>query len=79
MTPLLLFLLGSATIYVGTVTAAFSALMQLSLRIMAERSGRDDRLGKYLDDPRRLFIPARLLLTVIPVLATALRRGTAVQ
>ncbi len=72
MTPLLLFLLGCAMIYVGTMTAAFSALMQLSLRIMAERSGRDDRLGKYLDDPRRLFIPARLLLAVIPVLATAL-------
>src|SRR5690606_3502554 len=51
---------------------AFSALMQLSLRIMAERSGRDDRLGKYLDDPRRLFVPARLLLAVIPILATAL-------
>jgi putative hemolysin len=72
MTPLLLFLLGCATIYVGTVTAAFSALMQLSLRIMAERTGRDDRLGKYLDDPRRLFVPARLLLAIIPILATAL-------
>lgn len=72
MTPLLLFLLGCAAIYVGTVTAAFSALMQLSLRIMAERSGRDDRLGKYLDDPRRLFVPARILLAVIPILATAL-------
>ncbi len=72
MTPLLLFLLGCAAIYIGTVTAAFSALMQLSLRIMVEGSGRDDRLGKYLDDPRRLFIPTRFLLAVIPILATAL-------
>jgi CBS domain containing-hemolysin-like protein len=72
MTPLLLFLLGCAATYLGTVTAAFSALMELSLRIMAERSGRDDRLAPYLDDPRRLFIPARLLLGVIPVLAAAL-------
>jgi putative hemolysin len=72
MTPLLLFLLGVAAIYVGTVTAAFSALMQLSLRIMAEGSGRDERLEPYLHDPRRLFIPARLLLGLIPVLATAL-------
>ena len=72
MTPLLLFLLGCAATYLGTVTAAFSALMRLSLRIMAEGSGRDDRLGRYLDDPRRLFIPARLLLGIIPVLATAL-------
>ena len=72
MTPLLLFLLGCAATYLGTVTAAFSALMELSLRIMAEGSGRHDRLGPYLDDPRRLFIPARLLLGTIPVLATAL-------
>jgi CBS domain containing-hemolysin-like protein len=72
MTPLLLFLLGLAAIYLGTVTAAFSALMQLSLRIMAEGSGRDERLEPYLHDPRRLFIPARLLLGLIPVLATAL-------
>jgi len=72
MTPLILFLLGLAAIYVGTVTAAFSALMQLSLRIMAEGSGRDERLEPYLDDPRRLFVPARLLLGLIPVLATVL-------
>ena len=66
MTPLLLFLLLSAAIYLGTVTAAFSALMRLSLRIMAERSERGERgdaLGPYLDDPRRLFVPARLLLS----------------
>jgi putative hemolysin len=72
MTPLLLFLLGCAATYLGSVTAAFSALMELSLRIMAEGSGRHDRLGQYLDDPRRLFIPARLLLGTIPVLAAAL-------
>lgn len=72
MTPLLIFLLGCAGVYVGTVTAAFSALMQLSLRIMAEGSGRHPRLAPYLDDPRRLFIPARVLLGVVLVLATAL-------
>jgi CBS domain containing-hemolysin-like protein len=72
MTPLLLFLLACGAVYVGTVTAAFSALMRLSLRIMAERSGRDDRLGKYLDDPRRLFVPAHFLLSLAPILATAL-------
>lgn len=72
MTPLLLFLLLSAAIYVGTVTAAFSALMRLSLRIMAERSERGDALGPYLEDPRRLFVPARLLLSVFTILAAAL-------
>jgi magnesium and cobalt exporter, CNNM family len=63
MTPLALFLLGCATVFFGTVQAAFSALMRLSLRLMAERGGRSDGLGQYLDDPLRLFIPVRLLLS----------------
>src|SRR5947208_2637994 len=62
MTPLALFLLGCATVFLGTVQASFSALMRLSLRLMAERGGRSDRLGHYLDDPLQLFIPARLLI-----------------
>ena len=72
MTPLLLFLLGCAAIYLGTVSAGFNALMRLSLRIHAERTDRDDALGWYLDDPRRLFIPVRILFSIITVLATAL-------
>jgi putative hemolysin len=36
--------------------------MRLSLRLMAERGGRSDRLGRYLDDPLQLFIPVRLLI-----------------
>ncbi|MEO8682713.1 MAG: hemolysin family protein [Vicinamibacterales bacterium] len=72
MTPLLLFLLGCAAIYFGTVSAAFNALMRLSLRIHAERSDRDDALGRYLDDPRRMFIPARIFTLIIAVLAAAL-------
>ncbi len=62
MIPLLLFLIGCAAIFLGTVQAAFSALMRLSLRLMAERGGRSDALGHYLDDPLKLFIPARILL-----------------
>ncbi len=61
MTPLLLFLLGCAVTYLGTVSAAFNALMRLSLRIHAERTDRDDALGRYLEDPRRFFMPARML------------------
>lgn len=72
MTPLLLFLLGVLAAYVSSVTTAFSALMRLSLRISAERSGRGDVLGRYLDEPLRLFIPARLLLAVITVVAASL-------
>ena len=72
MIPLTLFLLGIAAVYVGTVETAFSALMKLSLRLMAER-GRDDRLlGHYLDDPIELFVPARLLLGLAFSLATVL-------
>src|SRR6185369_8314710 len=71
MIPLTLFLLGVAAVYVGTIETAFSALMKLSLRLMAER-GRDDRLGYYLDDPIQLFVPARLLLGLIFSLATVL-------
>jgi CBS domain containing-hemolysin-like protein len=71
MIPLTLFLLGMAAVYVGTIETAFSTLMKLSLRLMAER-GRDDRLGYYLDDPIQLFVPARLLLGLIFSLATVL-------
>jgi putative hemolysin len=70
MIPLLLFLLAIAAVYVGTIETAFSALMRLSLRLMAERGGRDDRLGFYLEDPIQLFVPARLLLGIIFSLAT---------
>jgi CBS domain containing-hemolysin-like protein len=70
--PLALFLLACATVFLGTVQAAFSALMRLSLRLMAERSGRGDRLGRYLDDPLQLFIPARILIGLCTVVAGVL-------
>jgi CBS domain containing-hemolysin-like protein len=72
MTPLALFLLACAAVFVGTVSAAFSVMMRLSLRLSAERSDRDDLLGNYLDDPMRLFIPARIVLAIIYVVAGAL-------
>jgi CBS domain containing-hemolysin-like protein len=70
VTPLLLFLTAVVTVYVGTIETAFSALMRLSLRLMAERGGRDDRLGYYLHEPIKLFLPARLLLGLLFSLAT---------
>ena len=72
MTPLTLFLLGCATVFLGVVQAAFSALMRLSLRLMAERGGRSDRLGHYLDDPLQLFMPVRMLIGICIVLAGVL-------
>src|ERR671913_1003780 len=70
MIPLLLFILAIVAVYVGTNETALSALMRLSLRLMAERGGREDRLGYYFDDPIRLFLPARLMLGIIFSLAT---------
>ena len=63
MIPLVLFLLACVTVYVGTVEAAFTTLMRLSLRLDAERRGSLDRLG-YLDEPLRLFVPVRILQSV---------------
>ena len=82
MIPLLLFLVGLAAIYVGTVQASFSALMRLSRRIQAERAGRSDELGEFLEDPSRLFVPVRLLLGLLTgaaALLMALLAGVSVQ
>ena len=71
MTPLAVFLLAGAAVYLGAIEAAFSALMRLSLRLVAERSNRPGALGAYLDDPLLLFIPTRLLLGLVTGAATA--------
>jgi CBS domain containing-hemolysin-like protein len=59
-------------VYLGAIEAAFSALMRLSLRLIAERSGRPGHLAAYLDDPVLLFAPVRLLLGLVTAAATAL-------
>jgi CBS domain containing-hemolysin-like protein len=70
MTLLALFLLGCAMGFLGCIELAFTMLMRLSLRLMAERSGRNDRLGVYLDEPLHLFIPVRILIGLCVVLAS---------
>jgi putative hemolysin len=72
VTPLALFLVACAVIFLGIVQSAFSALMRLSLRLMAERGGRDDTLRLYLDEPLRLFIPVRVAMGLCTVLAALL-------
>jgi CBS domain containing-hemolysin-like protein len=80
MIPLLVFLLGVLGVYLGTIEAAFSALMRLSLRLIAERSDRPGALATYLDDPILLFAPVRLLLGLVTAAATALlARGIGVE
>jgi len=70
--PLGIFLLACAAIYLGAIDAAFSALMRLSLRLVAERSNRSGSLGDFLDDPLLLFLPVRLLIGLVTGGATAL-------
>jgi len=72
MIPLVVFLLACVAIYLGSIEAAFSALMRLSLRLAAERSDRPGSLGTYLDDPLLLFVPVRFLLALVTAAATAL-------
>jgi CBS domain containing-hemolysin-like protein len=72
MIPLGIFLLGLAAVYLGAIEAAFGALMRLSLRLVAERSDRSDRLGAYLDDPLLLFVPVRFLLGLVTAGTTGL-------
>ena len=72
MIPLSIFLLACAAVYLGSIEAAFSALMRLSLRLIAERSDRPGAFGAYLDDPLLLFVPVRLLLGLVTATATAL-------
>jgi putative hemolysin len=80
MIPLSVFLLAGAAVYLGAIEAAFSALMRLSLRLVAERSNRPGTLGTYLDDPLLLFIPVRLLLGLVTGTATALlARGIGIE
>jgi putative hemolysin len=79
MIPLFIFILAFPAVYLGTIDAAFSALMRLSLRLLAERSTRPGALGEYLDDPVLLFAPVRLLLALITAAATVLlARGVGV-
>ncbi|MEW5980785.1 MAG: hemolysin family protein [Acidobacteriota bacterium] len=70
MIPLGLFLLACLAVYLGAIGAAFAVLMRLSLRLVAERSGRSVRLGVYLDDPILLFLPVRASLGAVHVLVT---------
>src|SRR5918992_2844669 len=65
MIPLTLFLLACGAVYLGTIQAAFNSLMRVSLRLLAEGSGRAPDLERYLQEPLLLFLPLRTLLGLV--------------
>jgi CBS domain containing-hemolysin-like protein len=60
MIPLTLFLCLAGMLYAAVVETAFGVLMRLPSRMDAGH-GRDHRLASFLEDPIRLFVPARIL------------------
>jgi CBS domain containing-hemolysin-like protein len=72
MMPLALFLLALFVLYVGTVRAAFTAMLGMSVRFLLERQSRGDLLASYLEQPELLFVPARLFIGATIVGATVL-------
>ncbi len=72
MIPLALFLLGCAAIYAGTVQAAFSTVLRMQLRLIAEGSDQAPGLDRYLQDPLRLFVPVRAIQGIIEGLTVVL-------
>jgi CBS domain containing-hemolysin-like protein len=79
MIPLILFLCLAGMLYAAVVETAFGVLMRLPHRIDAERA-RDPKLAAFLEDPMKLFVPARilrgaLLIAVVVLLAQVLGTG----
>lgn len=60
MIPLLLFLALAGILYAAVVETAFGVLMRLPHRLEAERDD-DHRLAAFLEDPIKLFVPARII------------------
>ena len=72
MIPLAVFLLACAAVYLGTIEAAFSALMRLSLRLLAERSDRPGALGDVSRRSRPAVCARSAAAGLVTVTATAL-------
>jgi CBS domain containing-hemolysin-like protein len=80
MIPLTLFLALAGMLYAAVVEIAFGVLMRLPHRIDAERERGDHTLKAFLNDPMRLFVPARLLrggllVAVVVLLAQVIGTG----
>lgn len=78
--PLLVFVVACGMAYLAVIETAFGVLMRLPERLEAERESDADGLTSYLEDPLKLFVPARfvrglLLILLIVLLAQALGTG----
>jgi len=79
MIPLVLFLAVAGMLYAAVVETAFGVLMRLPHRLEAEHD-EDHRLRAFLEDPIKLFVPARivrgaLLVAVVVLLAQVFGTG----
>ena len=72
MTPLALFLIGCAVVYVATIESALGAMVRLPERLTAERDARNGSLVAHLEDPLRLYVITRLLRGVLFAVAAVL-------
>jgi CBS domain containing-hemolysin-like protein len=66
--PLLVFVTAAALSYLAVIETAFSVLMRLPERLEAERERENDGLALYLEDPLKLFVPARFLRGLLLIL-----------
>ncbi len=72
MIPLAVFLVACAMACLAVVETAFGMLMRLPERLEAEREGAVDGLATYLEDPLKLFVPARLMRGLLLILVVVL-------
>lgn len=76
MIPLAVFLIACGILYLAVVEMAFGVLMRLQQRLEAERESANEALGAYLDDPLKLFVPARVLRGLLLIMMVILLQQT---
>ncbi len=70
--PLLVFVVVGAMAYLAVIETAFGVLMRLPERLEAERESAADGLTSYLEDPLKLFVPARFMRGLLLILSVVL-------
>lgn len=70
--PLLVFVVVCGMAYLAVIETAFGVLMRLPERLEAEREGGADGLTAYLEDPLKLFVPARFMRGLLLILTVVL-------